>query len=47
MPRRSGQARKIWCIVLVVVEHDGSLVLVVEPSRFAVPCPQCGQLSPN
>ena len=34
-----------WCIVLVVVEHDGSLVLVVEPTRGAVPCPQCGELS--
>jgi transposase len=34
-----------WCIVLVVVERDGSLVLVVEPTRLAVPCPQCGELS--
>src|SRR5947209_12352459 len=34
-----------WCIVLVVVERDGSLVLVVEPTRVAVPCPQCGELS--
>ena len=33
------------CIVLVVVERDGSLVLVVEPTRLAVPCPQCGELS--
>src|SRR5918911_2359889 len=34
-----------WRIVLVVVELDGSLVLVVEPTRTAVPCPQCGELS--
>jgi hypothetical protein len=34
-----------WCIVLVVVERDGSLVLVVEPTRVAVPCPHCGELS--
>src|ERR1700716_3432654 len=33
-----------WCIVLVVVERDGSLVLVVEPTRVAVPCPECGEL---
>src|SRR5438128_537681 len=34
-----------WCIVLIVVERDGSLVLVVEPTRQAVPCPNCGELS--
>ncbi|MBV9545978.1 MAG: transposase family protein [Chloroflexi bacterium] len=34
-----------WCIVLVVVERDGSLVLVVEPTRVAVPCPRSGELS--
>ena len=34
-----------WCIVLVVVECDGSLVLSVEPTRVTVPCPQCGELS--
>src|SRR5215831_11234698 len=34
-----------WCIVLVVVEGDGSLVLVAEPTREAVPCPKCGELS--
>src|SRR5215472_10222607 len=34
-----------WCVVLIVVERDGSLVLVVEPTREAVPCPMCGQLS--
>lgn len=30
---------------MIVVETDGSLVLVVEPTRVAVPCPQCGELS--
>jgi hypothetical protein len=34
-----------WCIVLVVVERDGSLVLVVEPTHAQLPCPQCGELS--
>lgn len=34
-----------WCIVLIVVEHDGSLVLVAEPTRQVVPCPKCGELS--
>jgi transposase len=34
-----------WNVVLIVVERDGSLVLVVEPTRAAVPCPQCGELS--
>jgi transposase len=34
-----------WCIVLVVVKQDGSLVLVAEPTRQAVPCPKCGELS--
>jgi transposase len=34
-----------WCIVLVVVDRDGSLLLVVEPTRVSVPCPQCGELS--
>jgi zinc-finger of transposase IS204/IS1001/IS1096/IS1165 len=34
-----------WCIVMVVVERDGSLVLVVEPTRAAVSCPDCGELS--
>ena len=34
-----------WCIVLIVVERGGSLVLVVEPTRQAVPCPKCGELS--
>jgi transposase len=34
-----------WEIVLVVVERDGSLILVAEPTRRAVPCPKCGELS--
>lgn len=34
-----------WCIVLIIVERDGSLVLVAEPTRQAVPCPKCGELS--
>jgi hypothetical protein len=34
-----------WQIVLVVVEQDDSLKLVAEPTRSAVPCPRCGQLS--
>src|SRR5689334_19098279 len=40
-----GAESERWCIVRVVVERDGSLVLVVEPTRAAVPCPQCGELS--
>lgn len=40
-----GAETEHWCIVLVVVERDGSLVLVVEPTRLAVPCPKCGELS--
>lgn len=40
-----GAESERWCIVLVVVEHDGSLVLVVEPTRVAVPCPRGGELS--
>jgi hypothetical protein len=36
---------KHWQIVLIVVEFDGSLVLVAEPTRHAVPCPKCGELS--
>jgi len=34
-----------WHIVLVVVEQDGGLVLVAEPTRTAVPCPSCGEVS--
>jgi hypothetical protein len=40
-----GEEQERWCIVLVVVERHGSLVLVVEPTRFAVACPNCGELS--
>ena len=40
-----GAESERWCIVLIVVECDGSLALVVEPARAAVPCPQCGELS--
>ena len=42
MPQ-SGESEH-WCIVLVVVERDGGLVLVAEPTRVAVPCPKCGEL---
>jgi hypothetical protein len=34
-----------WCIVLIVVENDGTLVLVVEPTPTIVTCPECGELS--
>jgi hypothetical protein len=34
--------REHWSIVLVVVERDGDLVLVVEPTQSAVVCPNCG-----
>lgn len=37
-----GAESERWSIVLVVVEHDRSLVLHVEPTRTAVPCPVCG-----
>jgi hypothetical protein len=30
-----------WQIVLIVVEHDGSLVLHAEPTRTTVECPEC------
>ena len=40
-----GAESERWCIVLVVVERDGSLLLVVEPTRVSVPCPLCGELS--
>lgn len=40
-----GAATERWQIELVVVERDGSLVLVAEPTRTAVPCPSCGELS--
>ncbi len=37
MAASPGAESERWCIVLVVVERDGSLVLVVEPTRVAVP----------
>jgi hypothetical protein len=40
-----GAESECWCVVLIVVERDGSLVLVVEPTRAADPRPQCGELS--
>jgi transposase len=40
-----GAESEHWCIVLIVVERDGSLALVAEPTRQAVPCPKCGELS--
>ena len=40
-----GEESNHWQIVLIVVERDGSLVLVAEPTRPAVPCPKCGELS--
>lgn len=40
-----GAASDRWQIVLVVVERDGSLVLIAEPTRTAVACPGCGELS--
>jgi transposase len=40
-----GAATDRWQIMLIGVEHDGSLVLVAEPTRTAVPCPRCGELS--
>ena len=33
-----------WQIVLIILEIDGSLALVAEPTRQAVPCPKCGEL---
>jgi len=45
MAESLGAESERWSIVLVVVERDGSLVLLVEPTRVAVPCPQCGELS--
>jgi transposase len=45
MAPSDGAESERWIIVLVVVERDGSLVLVVQPSRSAVACPQCGELS--
>ena len=45
MGAAAGRESDGWCIVLIVVDDDGSLVLVVEPTRVAVPCPDCGELS--
>ena len=45
MDAARGAESERWCIVLVVVERDGSLVLHAEPTRTAVPCPACGTLS--
>jgi len=45
MAESLGAVSERWCVVLIVVERDGSMVLVVEPTRRAVPCPQCGELS--
>jgi hypothetical protein len=42
MAESFGAASDQWEIVLVVVQRDGSLVLVVEPTSEAVPCPKCG-----
>lgn len=30
---------------LVVLEGDGKPVLVAQPTRQAVPCPECGELN--
>jgi len=35
-----GAESERWCIVLIVVERDGSLVLVVKPTGSAVECPR-------
>ena len=43
MAGTAGVDSERWCIVLVVVERDGSLVLIVEPTRVAMPCPRCGE----
>src|SRR5437870_5342192 len=40
-----GAESERWCIVLVVVQRDGSIVLHAEPTRVAVPCPVCGTLT--
>ncbi len=45
MAESLGAVSDRWCIVLIVVERDGSLVLLAEPTRMCVPCPQCGELS--
>ena len=45
MAPSAGAESDRWSIILVVVGRDGSLVLVVEPTRPAVACPGCGELS--
>ncbi|MBV9893957.1 MAG: transposase family protein [Chloroflexi bacterium] len=45
MAESVGAESNRWCIVLVVMEREGSLVLAVEPNRVAVPRPRCGELS--
>ncbi len=40
-----GTVEDRWRVVLVVIEADGSVVLHAEPTRSAVPCPLCGNLS--
>jgi transposase len=40
-----GAAADRWEIVLIIAEPDGGLVLVAEPTRTAVPCPVCGEVS--
>jgi transposase len=45
MAESVGAGTDRWCVVLIVVERNGSLVLVIEPTRVAVPCPGCGELS--
>ena len=45
MAASNGAGAEHWCNVLIVVERDGSLVLVVEPTRAAVACPRCGELT--
>jgi transposase len=45
MAESLGAVSDRWCVVLIVVERDGSLVLVAEPTRMCVPCPQRGELS--
>ncbi len=45
MAPSAGAESDRWSIILVVVGCDASLVLVVEPTRPAVACPGCGELS--
>jgi hypothetical protein len=40
-----GAVEDRWRVVMVVIEADGSVVLHAEPTRTAVPCPLCGNLS--